>query len=127
MGRPASAIAQSASQYISKVFNGSEIYGTDRRTFVKSVDVSCENLRFSSGNRSLIIPTLSVSLALAHVNDVDSVRFACINGSGCISGSADHGVNWVFLTGFTPELTKSISKAFAALQEDCGGADKRPF
>jgi hypothetical protein len=121
------AFAQSASEYISKVFNSSEIFGSDKQGFVKSAEVSCQTLRFHAGSRSVIIPTLSVSLALAKVNDASAVRFACINGGGCISGTADHGVNWIFFTGFTPEVTKSISNAFSALQESCGGAEKRPF
>jgi hypothetical protein len=115
--------AQSASEYLSKVFNGSAIVDGDSQTYVKSGEVNCSTMRLNSGRYTLSFPTRSVALSIGH----SGVFFACINGGGCISWKADHGLNWIFIGGFTSEVTTSISNAFAALQETCGGPEKRPF
>lgn len=120
------AFAQSASEYLSKVFNGSAIIETDRKSDVDSGKASCDELRLKSGRHSLIIPTRSVQIALFSGSS-DGVRFSCINGGGCIQWTGSHGVNWIILNGFTQDITRSISKAFGVLQESCGGAETRPF
>jgi len=120
------AWAQSAEDYLAKVFNGSSISDGESHVFVKSGQISCATVRLRAGRHTLVFPPRSVELSLTRGSS-SGVRFACINGGGCISWTADHGVNWVFIDGFTSEVTKSISNAFAALQESCGGAEKRPF
>jgi hypothetical protein len=120
----APALAQNASEYLSKVFNGAGVSGTQGTGFVKSTRISCAELNFSVGKSVIQFPVRAVNIA---VLPNGGIRFDCINGGGCITGLYDHGVNYAFLNGFTSEIEKSIINAFGAFQDSCGGKDPRPF
>ena len=120
------AFAQTAQEYIQNSLGGTVWWG-NLGNHVRSVSLSCSELRLSDGKEWVTVP---VKLIDAKEAFGEVVVFSCIAGGGCISSSSSltGAGNSIKLDRLgAPGTAKSLVKAWEAYQDTCGGKIKRPF